>query len=96
MRTSSALNRTGIQASERCYTAPESLKRYFEDLLDNYDPGQTPCLFLPSMMELSSSLNCTSLDLLRVLMKLRRQGYDYFTLDIYSPITFWHPSKIVR
>lgn len=67
---------------------------YFEELIWQYHQGEEPCMFLPSLMSLSKSLNCSTLDIQCALMGLRKQGYDFFMMDIYSPITVWYPSKM--
>lgn len=67
---------------------------YFEELVWQFHEGESPCLFLPSLIELSKSLGCSILDVQCALMSLRRQGYDYFTLDIHSPITLWYPVRL--
>lgn len=70
------------------------LRHYFKALLRGYNGETGPCLFLPSLMALSKTLDCSPLDLSSALVELKKQGYDHFTLGIYSPITLWHPSKI--
>jgi hypothetical protein len=67
---------------------------YIEELARQYHHGKEPCLFLPSLMSLSKNLDCSTLDIQCALMGLRKQGYDYFMMDIYGPITLWCPSKV--
>ena len=67
---------------------------YFEELVWQYHQGDAPCMFLPPLMSLSKSLDCSALDIQCALMELRKHGYDFFMMDIYSPITLWYPSKI--
>jgi hypothetical protein len=67
---------------------------YFEELMRQYRQGEAPCMFLPSLLSLSQSLDCSTLDIQCALMGLRKQGYDYFMMDIYGPITLWYPPKV--
>lgn len=67
---------------------------YFEELIWQYHQGEEPCMFLPPLMSLSKSLDCSTLDIQCALMGLRKQGYDFFMMDIDGPITLWFPSKI--
>lgn len=67
---------------------------YFEEMLWEYHQGEAPCIFLPSLMTLSEKLGCSTLDIQCALMGLRKQGYDFFMMDIYGSITLWYPSKI--
>ena len=67
---------------------------YFEEIVWQYHQGEDPCLFLPSLMSLSKSLDCSTLDIQCALMDLRKQGYDCFMIDMDGPITLWYPSKI--
>lgn len=67
---------------------------YFEELIWQYHQGEEPCKFLPSLMGLSKSLDCSTLDIQCALIELRKQGYDFFMMDIEGPITLWCPSKI--
>lgn len=67
---------------------------YFEELIWQYHQGEEPCMFLPSLMSLSERLGCSTLDIQCALLGLRKQGYDFFMMDIYGPITLWYPSKI--
>lgn len=68
---------------------------YFEELVWQYEQGEEPCLFLPSLMKLSNTLGCSAVEIQSALLGLKKQGYDYFMLDIYAPITFWHPPKLL-
>jgi hypothetical protein len=67
---------------------------HIEELVRQYRHSEEPCLFLPSLMSLSKNLDCSTLDIQCALMGLRKQGYDYFMMDIYGPITLWYPSKV--
>jgi len=67
---------------------------YFEELIWLYHQGEDPCIFLPSLMQLSETLDCSTLEIQSALMGLRKQGYDYFMMDIYGPITLWCPPKL--
>jgi len=67
---------------------------YFEELIWQYHQGEAPCMFLPSLMGLSKSLDCSTLDIQCALMELCKQEYDFFMMDMYGPITLWYPSKI--
>jgi hypothetical protein len=68
---------------------------YFEEVVWQYQLGNEPCIFLPSLMSLSNSLGCSPVEIQCALMGLKKQGYDYFILDIHGPITFWHPPKMI-
>lgn len=72
----------------------QRLRRHFKMLMTRYMSEPEPCLFLPSFMDLSRQLDCSSLDIHCALAELKKQGYDYFTLDIHSTVTIWHPSKM--
>jgi hypothetical protein len=76
------------------YPNRAKLRRYFNRLLNDYRVENSPCLFLPSFPELAANLECSALDLHCALRELRRQGYDYFSLGLHSPVTLWHPTKI--
>lgn len=70
------------------------VRDYLDQLLQEYLNGPDPCLFLPSFFDLSRALNCSGLELYCLLIELRDQGFDFFTLGMDSPVTVWHPVKI--
>ena len=65
---------------------------YFEQAFWHYHQGDDPCMFLPSLLQLSKDLNYSVLDIQHALANLRKKGYNYYMLDIFSPITSWCPS----
>ena len=67
---------------------------FFEELIWDYHQGNEPCMFLPSLKELSSDLACSSLEVQCALNALRKEGYDYFMIGIDAPITVWYPQKL--
>ena len=67
---------------------------YFEKMLWQYRHGDEPCLLLPSLKELAKSMDCSMLDVQCALNNLRKQGYDYFMVELNSTITVWYPNKI--
>jgi hypothetical protein len=67
---------------------------YFEEMIWQYHHGDEPCLLLPSLKELAQNMNCSMLDVQCALNNLRKQGYDYFMVELNSTITVWYPDKI--
>lgn len=67
---------------------------YFEEMIWRYHHGDDPCLLLPSLKELAHNMDCSTLDIQCALNNLRKQGYDYFMIELDGPLTVWYPDKI--
>jgi len=94
MSISYAAKKAELQSLGRSYPNRARIRRYFRHRLDGYGGEMAPCLFLPSLMELAGRLGASSLDIQCALCELRKEGYDFFSLGPYNPITLWHPSRI--
>ncbi len=69
---------------------------YFDTLVTQYEQGPEPCLFLRSLNGMAKHLSCSAVEIQASLILLQTQGYDYFMIDMDTPITFWHPDKLAN
>ena len=69
---------------------------YFENVVAKYEQGTEPCLFLHSLDGLAQHLNCSAVEIQATLILLQKQGYDFFMMDMDTPVTFWHPDKLAN
>ncbi len=78
----------------RAYATELTARQYIHNLLETYMAEPDPCLFLPSFMGMSKMLGCSAFEVYHLLNELKDKGFDFFTLDMDTPITLWHPAKV--
>lgn len=67
---------------------------YVAQMLQTYENSQEQCMFLPSLMSLSETCQCSPVEIHQALSALKEQGCDFFIMGFESPITFWHPTRL--
>lgn len=65
----------------------QHLLAHLQQLLEHNVQVDGTCCFLPSMMSLSKMLNCSELELHNALHSLEKQGYQFLTLGLDTPLT---------